>query len=1216
MGDWFRNNFHKSSLIAGLFLLLLAIFWHFILSPFILRLPADFFFSADLVSVDNFYNDELQEFEGEQYSKTVYLYEATEASHDEVLVNNIFNVQTVGGDEIINIERQYKIDRYTGAHRDKELPASNPGYLFAPRNLRPGETFTYWHVNYDNPAEMSFLEEESLYGLRTLKYEADYEGEVVDQTENLTWLPGVGEEYGIRLEPYLEVWIEPVTGQLVKYRDTTIAYYYDLATGEYIKPWNKFSNTFREDSVISNVRRLEVARGLHNLSRLYLPIIFLVFSLVLLFLSIKPLAEYLRRSWIAKYTPSLMGAFVVASAVAVLTAWFLHDADFLILRSGGPSTNPLTAILFLVAGFGTFCIRFRKALTPVVGTVLILASLIQLLGLYGIIDFSLDRVLFSYWVVEFSSRTAAFTALSFFLLGCAFIANSFKVLSKYFVAEILTIIVFLLSTLSFISYLLIPSWLLSLTLFAQVSFYTSLLMTLLSAGFFWKIRRYTEKENEIGVESTLVLVALLGLTMFFTVGSTALVENAIKEQAEEKFEAAVAFNTALIQDRLDIYINTLEGVEALLSASEEVTRDEWKSYVDALNLQGNYPGVQGIGYSVFIEPEDLQGHIESVRAQGFPEYTVRPEGDREIYSSIIYLEPFDERNRQAFGYDMFQQSIRRFAMSRARDTGLPNISGVITLVQEIDEDVQAGFLIYIPHYSVLNAESVEDRRESIIGYAYSPFRARNFVEGIIGVDGVEEVGLRIHDGILYSEDRELYNDNEKKGIDLVLSRFVDSRTFFVAGRAWTLTFSSTPYYGETFIYNLLPIIILLVGILISVMIAMTFYTLLSSRRRAQVYADAVTADLRTEKAKDEAMLSSIGEGLVAVDREGKIMLVNQVFTDILGWTPEEAIGEYFWDIVKVLDRSGNALNVEDRLVKNVLSSGKSSSITVGDGYEYVRKDGSSVAVSVTASPIKEGAKLLGAVQVFNDATKEKEIDASKTEFISLASHQLRTPLTAMRWNLELILEGLEDGSIPEEYKKSLIELDKANKNLINLVQALLSTSRIDLGTFQISPVEIDAREFLARAIIDYEQLAKRREVDFDTNFEKAPKTIFADPQLLLIIIQNLLSNAIKYTGKGGSVMFKFFENSDGSWQFEIEDSGIGIPESQQGDVFAKLFRADNVKGQDFEGTGLGLYILKSIVDTAGGKVYFVSKEGVGTKFTVIFPPSGMAEKRGEKKLEA
>ena len=110
------------------------------------------------------------------------------------------------------------------------------------------------------------------------------------------------------------------------------------------------------------------------------------------------------------------------------------------------------------------------------------------------------------------------------------------------------------------------------------------------------------------------------------------------------------------------------------------------------------PGIQGMGYALFVAPEEKEAHIESVRAEGFPEYTIRPEGEREMYTSIIYLEPFDERNRQAFGYDMFSNDVRRTAMEQARDTGQPKMTGRITLVQEIDEDVQAGFLIYVPYY--------------------------------------------------------------------------------------------------------------------------------------------------------------------------------------------------------------------------------------------------------------------------------------------------------------------------------------------------------------------------------------------------------------------------------------------------------------------------------------------------------------------------------------
>ncbi|MBI3633069.1 MAG: ABC transporter substrate-binding protein, partial [Candidatus Vogelbacteria bacterium] len=157
------------------------------------------------------------------------------------------------GEKIFAVERLYGIDAKTGKHVAGFGDKDRDGYLFAPRHLKTGEPFTYWHINYDGPAHMVFAGEENLFGLPVYRYETRYEGVKIDQTKNLGYLPGVGVTRGVELEPYLQLWIEPVSGHLVKYKDDTVAYYYDLKTGQRQNPWNHFSNTYTTESVKEQV---------------------------------------------------------------------------------------------------------------------------------------------------------------------------------------------------------------------------------------------------------------------------------------------------------------------------------------------------------------------------------------------------------------------------------------------------------------------------------------------------------------------------------------------------------------------------------------------------------------------------------------------------------------------------------------------------------------------------------------------------------------------------------------------------------------------------------------------------------------------------------------------------------------------------------------------------------------------------------------------------
>lgn len=235
---------------AAIFLFIFGILWSFILTPKFLSLDDDFKYTADILSVDNFYDKGKEQFSGEQISKTVFRYDVFAKQGNILLIRNVFEVRNAEGLPFFSVERFYRIDRKTGAHAPDYIENNRTGYLFAPKDS-PRGNYTYWHVNYDVPAEMSFQEEETINGLRVYRYEEDYHA---DQTGNLGYLPGVGKTRGINLDINLQLWVEPVSGRMIKYEDKTTAYYYDLQTGERLHPWNKFNNKFTESSIEEQVK--------------------------------------------------------------------------------------------------------------------------------------------------------------------------------------------------------------------------------------------------------------------------------------------------------------------------------------------------------------------------------------------------------------------------------------------------------------------------------------------------------------------------------------------------------------------------------------------------------------------------------------------------------------------------------------------------------------------------------------------------------------------------------------------------------------------------------------------------------------------------------------------------------------------------------------------------------------------------------------------------
>ena len=437
----------------------------------------------------------------------------------------------------------------------------------------------------------------------------------------------------------------------------------------------------------------------------------------------------------------------------------------------------------------------------------------------------------------------------------------------------------------------------------------------------------------------------------------------------------------------------------------------------------------------------------------------------------------------------------------------------------------------------------------------------------------------------------------------------------------TLVFASfvhTIFYDGGFdldkVFQFIPIFVIVLGVGVSVLVMLVYDAFAMLNTTTVAYAEKVTQNLSQAKAKDEAILSSIGEALVATGKDGNIVFVNKAFEELLGMKEEDLQGKIFVNTVEMCDEDGKEVPKANRPIKKILEKGSNAiSTTISNDIYYKKEDGTLFPVAITIAPILVGNKMIGAVEVFRDITKEKAVDKEKTEFVSLASHQLRTPLSAVNWYAEMLLSG-DAGKLNKSQKEYIQEVYNGNQRMVALVNHLLNVSRLELGTFSVSPESIDIIKAAEDAVSEQKQSLKQKKIKLVKEFPEKSFKMSADDKLLHMIFQNLLSNAVKYTDEGGKIIFRIKKNTRGIF-FEFEDNGWGIPESQQDQIFKKLFRADNVKEQDTEGTGLGLYIVKSIVESTGGKISFKSKEGEGTTFTVRFPSGGMKGKVGTKKLE-
>ena len=352
--------------------------------------------------------------------------------------------------------------------------------------------------------------------------------------------------------------------------------------------------------------------------------------------------------------------------------------------------------------------------------------------------------------------------------------------------------------------------------------------------------------------------------------------------------------------------------------------------------------------------------------------------------------------------------------------------------------------------------------------------------------------------------------------------------------------------------------------------------------------------------------------IVIADPTGIIIYANSATSAITGYSNSELLGKKagsskLWG--GQMDREFYA-----KLWHTIKIEKKTFEATVNNR----RKNGNKYFAQVKISPVLDkNNNVVFLVAIERDITREKEIDRAKSEFVSLASHQLRTPLTTINWYIEMLL-GKDSGPLTAQQKKFLNEVYSGSKNLVKLVNALLNVSRIEMGTFGVEPEKTDLIKLEQSVLAELKPLIVEKRHQIIEKHDTMPE-VMVDPNLMRIIYQNLLTNAIKYTPQKGKISIQQTIEGTGDDRhilITVEDNGYGIPTNQQNKIYDKLFRADNARSKDTQGIGLGLYIVKSIIEKSGGTIRFESQENKGTKFYITLPLKGMEKKSGTKSLES
>lgn len=320
-------------------------------------------------------------------------------------------------------------------------------------------------------------------------------------------------------------------------------------------------------------------------------------------------------------------------------------------------------------------------------------------------------------------------------------------------------------------------------------------------------------------------------SLIITIFSWWLTNQYAEQRAHDRFSFEAHQASHAIFKRMQEYEQVLRGGVGLFVSSDTVTRQDWHDYVTNLQIETYWPGIQGIGYAAMVAPKQRESFIESIRQTGFPEFDIIPAGSRQQYSSIVYLEPFNARNQRAFGYDMFSERARQEAMIKARDSGQAALSSKVKLVQETDQDIQPGFLMYLPHYRRgAPVDSMAQRQVALIGYVYSPFRASDLMHGILGDDN-PLIDFRVYDGNKTSDADLLYSSLAPSAEQISNPHYTITQAIELPGRTWTVRFDSSHIFEQQ-METSQPLIIGIGGCTLDLLLLGILWSLAHNHKRA------------------------------------------------------------------------------------------------------------------------------------------------------------------------------------------------------------------------------------------------------------------------------------------------------------------------------------------------------------------------------------------------
>ncbi len=474
-------------------------------------------------------------------------------------------------------------------------------------------------------------------------------------------------------------------------------------------------------------------------------------------------------------------------------------------------------------------------------------------------------------------------------------------------------------------------------------------------------------------------------------------QNAVQE-LQNNFDFRVYEADSLVKQRMMAYEQVLRGVVGLFASSNNVERGEFRDFVSTLRLEKNFPGIQGMSYAAVVPGARKDKHIAAIRKEGFPEYTIKPEGEREIYAPVIYIEPFTGLNLRVPGFDNYSNPERRAVVDRARDSGDAVITGKIKLMQETNKDLQAGCLMFLPVYkNGMPHDTLAERRANIVGWVASAFRMDDLMSGILG-ERTTDLDIEIYDGTEISDQTLIYDDDKNLSTGAKPNSWFQSiNRVEIAGHNWTMVVSSLPSL-EAHLDMGKSRFIGFAGIGTGILLALLTWLLVRGRTQAQ--------QLLVRAQESRAMIENSPDTIARYDSDCRRIYANPAFGELteggvaalLGKKPSECPG-------------GQNSEIYEALVREVFVTGKNSQFEL----KWLGKDGKEICshLRLTAERNSSGivTSVLGVgrdITELNDSRADLKSANERLESMNVLLQSLATsdPLTRLP-NRRLLLDRLK-----------------------------------------------------------------------------------------------------------------------------------------------------------------------------------------------------------------